>query len=451
MIPEPIKLAMKALNDDSYECYIVGGAVRDFLRGVSIHDFDLTTSALPNQTINSMTKAGFRTIIDSSSKYGTVVFMHPDFSEKIEITTFRGDGSYEDNRHPEGVCFGVSLKEDALRRDFTVNSLYMDKDENIIDPNNGQADIKAGIIRAVGDPKRRFEEDALRILRAVRFEAKTGFSIEKATFEAMIEAKALLHNISSERILSELIGIVTAPNGPCAIRNNLEIISEIIPELKLQKDFNQRTKHHDKTLLEHTLCALDQIPLGEDGKKDTSLSLAALLHDIGKPQAFTLDDNGVGHMKKHAMAGVVIVERIAHELKFSNSLKADVVKLVLYHDLFPPPDRISVKKYICKLGADFCKKLFVLQRADIYAHANYGRDRMMLLLKIESIYNQIMSGNPCLTIRDLAINGDSLAILGIDKGPKMGAILKDLLELVVIEKLKNDKDDLLRYVSENYL
>jgi len=450
MIPDYIKEAMTALNSASYDCYIVGGAVRDRIRGVAIHDYDLTTSALPKQTIDAMTKAGFKTIIDSSSVYGTVVFVRPGSHEKIEITTFRGDGEYEDSRHPDGVEFGVSLEEDALRRDFTINSLYMDSSERIIDPNNGMADLEAGLIRAIGDPVRRFEEDALRILRAVRFEAKTGFRIEENTWKAMVSCKSLLKNISSERIFTELTGIVTAPLGPDAIRDNLEVIGEIIPELLEQRGFDQKSKYHDRTLLEHTLAVLNGIPVDDDNTRKTSLAFAALLHDIGKPLVFVLDENGVGHMKRHAASGVNIVQRLSGELKLPNALRDEVEKLVLHHDTFPSPERKSVKRFISKLGPEFCRELFVLQKADISAHSKIGLERMDLLDSIVELYDQIMSEEPCLTIKDLCINGDDLASVGIPRSSVMGSILKDLTEQVIEENLKNDRDDLLGYVKENY-
>lgn len=451
MIPEYIRDAMAALNGASYECYIVGGAVRDRLREVPVHDYDLTTSALPNQTIEVMTKAGFKTIIDSSARFGTVVFIRPGSTEKIEITTFRGDGDYEDSRHPDEVLFGVSLEKDALRRDFTINSMYMDKDERIIDPNNGQQDINDGIIRAIGDPVRRFNEDALRILRAVRFQAKSGFKIEEKTHEAMIACKTLLHNISSERIFTELTGIVTAPEGSAAIRDNLEVIGEIIPELLLQKDFDQKSKYHDKTLLEHTLAVLDGIPLDNNGARDITFAYAALFHDIGKPEVFVIDEDGTGHMKKHAPAGVAIAKRIAAELKFPNSVRDDVLDLVLHHDSFAVPERKSVKRFMNKLGPEFCKKLFVLQRADIMAHSEFGRKRLELLESIMALYEEIMAESPCLSVKDLDITGDDLASLGVPRSPVMGDILKDVLDQVLEENLVNEKSALLEYVSGNYL
>ncbi len=451
MIPKYIRDAMTALNGASYECYIVGGAVRDTLRGVNIHDYDLTTSALPDQTVKAMTEAGFKTIIDSSAKYGTVVFIRPGQNEKIEITTFRGEGDYEDSRHPDEVLFGVSLEQDALRRDFTINSMYMDKDENIIDPNNGQQDIKDEVIRAIGDPVCRFKEDALRILRAVRFQAKTGFIIEENTHRAMIACKELLHNISSERIFAELTGIVTAPGGSAAIRDNLEVIGEIIPELLLQRGFDQKSRYHDKTLLEHTLAVLDGIPVESTGDRNTVLAYAALLHDIGKPEVFVVDEEGFGHMKKHAPAGVAIAQRIAAELKFPNNLRDEVKDLVLHHDSFAMPERKSVKRFINKLGPEFCKKLFVLQRADIMAHSEFGRKRLELLEGIVVLYEEIMAESPCLSIKELAITGDDLASLGVPRSPVMGDILKAVLEQVLEENIVNEKSALLEYVSEKYL
>ncbi|MCQ2515341.1 MAG: HD domain-containing protein [Saccharofermentans sp.] len=423
--------------------------MRDKLRGVKIHDFDLATSALPSQTIEVMNNAGFKTIIDSS-KYGTVVFKRRDDEAPIEITTFRGEDNYDDNRHPYNVDFGVDIKQDALRRDFTINSLYMDKDGNIADPNNGIEDINEGLIRAVGNPIRRFNEDALRILRAVRFQAKTGFTIEEETYNAMVLCKSLLGNISKERIFTELTGILTAPGGSSAIRDNLEIIGEIIPELLLQKDFDQKSKYHDKTLLEHTLSVLDGIPVEDSGVKKVEYAYAALLHDIGKPQTFVIDEDGVGHMKKHALSGVIITERIAEELRFSNELKSSVEKLVLYHDSFPAPERKSVMRFISKLSPEFCEKLFVLQRADIMAHSEIGQKRLELLDSIINVFAGIMNEPHCFSVKDLNISGDDLLEIGIPRSPLMGKILNDLLVQVIEERLSNNKEELKNYVQQKY-
>ena len=453
MIPGFIKKTLTVLTEAGYECYIVGGAVRDALRGVPVHDYDVTTSALPEQTKAAMEKAGFRTIIDSSAKYGTVVFIDPENeSDKIEITTFRSDNGYSDNRHPDEVRFSTSIAEDAARRDFTVNALYMDADGNITDPNGmGRADLQAKLIRAVGDPEARFREDALRILRAVRFEAQTGFAIEENTARAMKETKDLLKNISAERIFSEFAGIVTAAGGPTAVRHNLEVISVIIPELLIQDGFDQKSRYHDRDLLTHTLDVLDGVPLCEDGKKDTAIAIAALIHDIGKPSVFTVDENGAGHMKKHSIAGVKIAERIADELKFSNQLKHEVTELVLYHDSFPEPERKGVKIFASMFGFDLLEKLFVLQRADIEAHSPLGLGRLELLDRIMDVYQQIRQENPCMSIRQLAVSGDDLMKMGYPEGPMIGTILKDVLEKVMLEIIPNEYEDIICYVKGEYL
>ena len=451
MIPPYIKKALEALTDAGFESYIVGGAVRDTLRGVPVHDYDITTSAIPDQVAFIMERAGFKKIIDTSAKYGTVVFIDPEhISAKVEITTYRSDVGYTDGRHPDEVHFTSSLEEDAARRDFTVNSLYMDLNGNIVDPNGGEADIKNRIIRAVGDPTRRFQEDALRILRAVRFEAQTGFTIDEVTSLAMKENAKLLQNISAERIYSEFTRTVSAPNGPAAIRNNLEVVSQIIPELLIQKDFDQRTKYHDRDLLTHTLDVLAEIPLTGDGTKDIALSYAALLHDIGKPEVFTIDEDGVGHMKKHAIAGVKIAERVADELKFSNQLKHEVTELVLYHDSYPPADKKSVKLFVSMFGFDLSEKIFELMRADTAAHSPLGLPRLDSVKQIVALYNEIREENPCMTIRQLAVTGDDLLELGFPEGPLIGRILKDVLEKVITENLSNDRDDIVQYVLGSY-
>lgn len=451
MIPDYIRKTLEALRKAGFESYIVGGAVRDTLRGVSIHDYDITTPALPAQTTKAMEEAGFKLIIDSSAKYGTVVFTDPeDSSNKIEITTFRSDDDYSDNRHPGKVSFTSSLEDDAARRDFTVNSLYMDADGNIRDPNNGREDIRNGIIRSVGDPDERFKEDALRILRAVRFEAKTGFKIEENTSEAMRRCAPLLKNISAERLFSEMTSVVTACNGPAAIRHNLEVISVIIPELSLQDGFDQRSKYHDRDLLTHTLDVLAGIPAGEDGVKDTALSYGALLHDIGKPEMFTVDENGVGHMKKHNIAGSIIAQRVADELKFPNHLKEEVFALVLHHDLFPEPDRKSVRRFMVRIGVPFCEKLFELQKADVEAHSVYGIPRIERLKQIIKLYYEILEEEPCLSVKNLAIDGNDVIALGIGEGPQVGVVLDAVLSAVIDETVPNEREALLQYMQSQY-
>lgn len=451
MIPGYIRKTMTALTNAGYECYIVGGAVRDILRGVPVHDYDITTSAEPSETIRVMTDDGFRLIIDSSVRYGTAVFIDPsDKSSRIEITTFRTDSDYADSRHPDNVAFIGSLEEDAARRDFTVNSLYMDVNGCIADPNGGEADIRNKLIRAVGDPGKRFQEDALRILRAVRFESRTGFTIEEKTSEAMRKYRYLLKNISAERIFSEMTGIVTGINGSSAIRNNLEVISVIIPELLIQKDFDQRSKYHDRDLLTHTLDVLDEIPVGEDGKRDALLSYAAIFHDIGKPEVFTVDENGEGHMKKHAAAGVKIAERVCRELKTPLNFKQQLMELVMYHDSYPDATRKSVKRFIALLGYDMCDKLFILQKADVLAHSSIGLERLDTLAGIMEMYGQIRAEQPCLTVKDLRINGHDIMELGVPSGPKIGMILRDVLSLVIDEKLPNDKEAIMSFIKSEY-
>lgn len=452
IIPVHIKRVMDILKDAGYQVYIVGGAVRDYLRGVDINDYDLTTDAVPEMVASLMEGAGFKIIDNNSFKFGTVVVIDPDDNNaKAEITTFRSDLGYADARHPDEVLFARSIEEDAARRDFTVNALYMDADGDIKDPTGlGKMDIEAKLIRAVGDPATRFCEDALRILRAVRFEAQTGFGIEQETSLAMMGNAILLKKISAERIFAELTKTVTAPGGPRAIRDSLEVMSVIIPELAIQKGFDQRSKYHDRDLLTHTLDVLDGVPVNEDGLKDTSVAYAALLHDIGKPEVFTVDEFGFGHMKKHTVAGVKIAERVADELKFPKQLRHEVTEMVLYHDSFPPSDKKSVKLFISMFGFELTQKLFTLQRADILAHSELGMGRLTKLGEIMAVYDEIKEEDPCLTVRQLAISGRDILEMGYPEGPEVGKILSHVLDKVIAETLPNNKEDLLDYVKGTF-
>jgi|GEM_PF-818028 len=451
VLPSYIREILSALENAGYEAYVVGGAVRDFIRGTAIHDFDISSSALPEQTTEVMEALGYRKLDIRSDKFGTVVFISPDDnSERVEITSFRGEEGYEDCRHPDKISLGKTLEEDAARRDFTINALYMDKDGFIKDPMGGKADIEARVIRACGDPGKRFKEDALRILRAVRFEAKIGFALEERTREAAKNLACELKHISAERILVEMNGIVTGPFGPQAIRDNLEVIGAIIPELLLQKDFDQKSKYHDRSLLEHTLDTLSEIPLGEDGKRDLNLSWAALLHDIGKPEVFTLGEDGVGHMKGHSSAGKVIAQRIANELRMPCATGEEIVELVQLHDAFPDTTAKSARRFLSRYGEEFCRRLLILQRADILAHSEIGRQRIGIANEIERLYDEAVSEGVPLTAKALVVDGRDVISWGIPEGPEVGRVLHSILENVVDGTLPNDRGAIENYVRKFY-
>ncbi len=405
-IPEYCKEIMDMLQRRGYSVFVAGGAVRDLILGKEPHDYDMASSARPEEVIAAAEEEGYRTIIETGIKHGTVTLL--SHGQPIEITTFRTDGDYEDSRHPTNVEFSQDIEEDVKRRDFTMNALYLDRDGRVRDLVGGVEDIKNGIVRAVGDPVRRFSEDALRIMRALRFASVMDLKIDEKTSEAMILCKDLLRKISAERI-------------------NVDVLSVIIPELKEMEGFDQRSDYHDLDMLEHTLAVLENIPVDEQtGKRDLILSYAALLHDIGKPKAFTVDEDGKGHMKQHERIGYEITLDLAERLKFSNDLKKNVSELVLLHDEFVEPTREAVHKFMTE------------------------HSRIRQLEAIKAIRESLISDNIPLSVKDLAINGQDLIKLGFPEGPMIGSVLNDIFHEVVSGNLDNNCELIFTFVAEKY-
>ena len=327
--------------------------------------------------------------------------------------------------------------------------MYLDADGHVKDTVGGVADIKDRVIRAVGDPGLRFSEDALRIMRGLRFASVLGFDIDPDTRSAMLEKKDLLRAISAERIRTELTGVICGKDASRVIRENVDILSVIIPELKVMAGFDQRSDYHHLDLLEHTLCVLDNIPLGKDDRRDEALSYAALFHDIGKPATFTVDADGKGHMKGHPKYSASIALDVADKLKFSNDLRDRVGHLVRLHDTFVKPDKRSVHRFMCKYPSDLLDQLEILQRADIIAHSPKGRKRMDTLRDISKIRRELIEEDVPLSVKDLAINGNDLIGLGVAPGPRMGEILDDLLKRVIAGDIKNNCEELVTIVRES--
>jgi len=447
-IPDYCKKALALLNDAGYEAYVVGGAVRDLVMGKDPHDFDVTTSATPDEVIAVMDKAGVR-YIPTGIKHGTVtVLTGSDNTEQVEITTFRVDGSYTDMRHPDKVDFTRSIDEDVRRRDFTVNSMYLDREGNITDITGGLDDISSGLIRAVGDGNRRFTEDALRIMRGLRLAAETGFKIEQDTMAAMVDNASLLDNIAGERISVELDRLVTAPYATGIIRQSVPVLKVIIPEIEDCQGFDQMTRYHDRDVLEHTLAVLDGIPLDENGKRDTSLALAALLHDIAKPKTFFVDSRGAGHMKGHPAEGAAIADRFLKSLKYSKAVHDEVVRLVAYHDYYIIPARTTVHRLLSNCGPGFFRKLIVLQRADIMAHSKLGQDRLVKLEETIRIADELDERGAVYKVSDLEISGKDILDLGVPAGTGVGKILDRLFDEYVDGRLPNVREALIKRATE---
>ncbi len=435
-IPGYCRTILTLLGDAGYECYVVGGAVRDFVTGKVPSDYDLTTSAMPDEIVSVLDSNGIRTV-PTGIRHGTVTAVVD--GNPVEITTYRIDGSYQDHRRPDHVDFSRNIEEDVRRRDFTMNSLYLDKEGNVIDLTGGLDDIRNGLIRAVGDPSLRFKEDALRIMRGLRFAAVTGFDIESRTCEAMTESAHLLSEIAAERISAEFCGLMTAPYAAKVIRSSVPILKVIIPELEECEAFDQKSPYHDKDVLEHTLDVLDNLPRDEEGRRDLPLALAALFHDIAKPRCLRTD----GHMKDHPLIGSMIAERVLKDLCCRTSLISETARLVRYHDRYASPDRISVHRFMCECGKEFVKKLAVLQKADILAHSEKGRQRLELLNRLISIGRELSAEGAAFSVSELKVGGNDIAEAGVSPGPEIGLVLSRLMEDHINDIVPNTREELL--------
>ncbi len=439
-IPGYVSNILRILTSSGYKAYVAGGAVRDIVLGKTPHDYDIATSAQPSDTIRVFRESGIG-FFDNAAKHGTVTAITEEGN--VEVTTFREDGAYSDMRRPDEVIFKTSIEDDVRRRDFTINAMYMDSEGKIFDPEGGEKDCELGLIRAVGDPLERFREDALRILRALRFCSKLGFEIEEATLAAMESCAPEIKTISGERIAAELEKIVTGRYAAKAIRTGWKIMSVIIPEIEICRGFDQRSSFHDRDVLEHILDVLDAIPYTDEEGRDPEIAMAALFHDLGKPSSFKIGDNGEGHMKGHPEVSAKIAERVLTELRFPKQYVSDVCLLVELHDVYTRTDRIEVHKFMSRYPDEILRKLVILQRADIHAHSPLGRKRIKRLDELIAIAEDLKASGAVFDIKELAIGGNDIISLGVGKGPKVGEILALVFNSYLEEKCENTRDSLL--------
>jgi len=442
-LPDKVDYILNILNKNGFEAFIVGGCVRDSLLDKNPNDWDITTNALPKITAQLFEENNNR-VIETGLKHGTVTVIIDE--EMFEITTYRIDGKYLDNRRPKNVKFTLSLEEDLKRRDFTVNALAYNTSVGLIDNNEGIKDLKCKTIRCVGKADKRFHEDALRMLRAVRFACQLDFKLDKDILDSLIKNNNLLKNISDERIRDELKKILISNYPSRGIRLLIEynLMKHIIPELYDCKDFNQHNKHHDKDVLEHTLCVLENTP----PKLETRL--AALLHDIAKPKVFTYGDDGQGHFYMHNVVGANMSREILKRLKFDNKIIDKVYILIKKHlIMFRNMDEYTIKKYMRKIGIENLNDLFNLQLADLEGSAPEYMD-YDIVLSLKKRCQKIIDEKHPLFIRDLDINGNDLINLGISRGKTIGIILKELLDEVLKNPKLNQREKLIRIVREKY-
>lgn len=437
-LPEKVKYIIDTITQAGYEAYIVGGCVRDAILGRTPEDWDITTSAKPEQV-----KELFRRTIDTGIQHGTVTIMLE--KEGFEVTTYRIDGKYEDSRHPKEVTFTPNLEEDLKRRDFTINAMAYNEEAGLIDLYGGIKDIEKKMIRCVGNARERFGEDALRIMRAVRFSAQLGYSIEEGTREAIKELAPNLKNISAERIQVELIKLLVSPH-PDYLREayHTGITAVILPEFDACMKTEQNHPHHKYTVGEHILHSLLEI------EPQKHLRLAMLLHDIGKPATITCDEKGIHHFHDHAIVGENMTKDILRRLRFDNDTIYKVTKLVRFHDYgnSVEPDMRKVRRAVHKIGEDIFPYLFPVKYADIYAQSEYKREeKVRILEQWQQLYGEIQEQNQCVSLKTMAVTGSDLIGAGMKPGKEVGEMLNILLDMVLETPENNTKDFLMQEVK----
>ena len=430
LIPEYVQKVLVALEQAGYEAWCVGGCVRDSLLGRYPDDWDVTTSALPEETMAVFDGHA----IPTGLQHGTVTVRCDHRS--VEVTTYRVDGAYLDHRRPDSVTFTRSLEEDLQRRDFTVNAMAMGLRGEVKDPFGGQEDLQAGVLRCVGDPDRRFGEDALRILRGLRFASVLGFLIDPETSESIHRNRELLNEIAAERIQIELMKLLCGPFAPRILREYPDVIGVFWPEILPMVGFDQRNYHHCYDVWEHTLHALEATP------QDAVLRCAVLLHDVGKPKCFTVDAAGVGHFYGHGTVSLDFADNMLRRLKCSNEFRETVVRLVEWHDRMIPVNEKGVRKALRRLGETDLRRLIAVKRADNFGQAPEFRGRQQELDEGEAIMEQLLKDDACFSLKQMVVNGHDIIQLGIT-GPLIGQTLNELLDEIVNGTLPNEREPLL--------
>lgn len=439
MIDAPISVMkiIETLEQAGFEAYAVGGCVRDSLLGRNPSDWDITTSAHPEQL-----KTLFSHTIDTGIQHGTVTVMLEHVG--YEVTTYRIDGEYEDSRHPKEVIFTPLLTEDLKRRDFTINAMAWNPREGIIDEFGGMEDLDEGIIRCVGSPEERFSEDALRMMRAVRFSAQLGYEIEPATKAAIRKLAPNLNHVSAERIQVELVKLVESMH-PDYLRVAYEtgITRVVLPEFDLCMETEQHNPHHCYTVGEHILHSMLAV------SSNRYLRLAMLLHDIAKPEKKKTDEQGIDHFHGHQEASEQMAKVILRRLKFDNETIRIVSRLIGFHDYRFPAERRSVRRAVWKVGEDLFPMLLQVKEADTMAQSLYEREeKLEWIAKVEKLYREILKDRECLSLKDLAVTGRDLIRAGCAPGPELGRILNEMLQDVLEHPEHNNKEYLLQSIRQ---
>lgn len=472
-LPQAVKEIINRLEQLGFEAYAVGGCVRDTMLHRVPGDWDITTSAKPEQV-----KAAFSRTIDTGIEHGTVTVMKNHIG--YEVTTYRIDGEYEDNRHPNQVEFTSNLLLDLERRDFTINAMAYNERQGLVDAFDGIEDLKNRMIRCVGDPGQRFDEDALRMLRAVRFSGQLGFSIEEKTREAIIERSAFLKKISAERIRVELTKLmVSKDSGQIREAVKTGMTAVFLPELDQMMEVEQCNPHHIATVGEHSIhsmeimnsffwketedweenripdavCDVAQDIAGKCSEKQHQiLCLTMLLHDVAKPVCMTKDENGIGHFYGHPAKSAKMAGQIMKRLTFDNDTIHAVVHLIRYHDEQIVPAPKPVRRAVSRIGKEWMELLFLVQFSDILAqNPSTFSEKFDRVLEVKKVYEQVLVDEAPLSIKELAVTGRDIIALGVSPGPRMGEILRGLLEEVLEEPSINTKEQLLDLVKDKFL
>mgnify|MGYP003292056001 CR=1 FL=1 len=435
-LPEYVDVVLEKLNSDGFEAFAVGGCVRDSILGIAPKDYDVTTNATPEQIKRCF--SGFRTI-DTGIEFGTVTVISDGFP--IEVTTYRIDGEYNDNRRPDSVEFTSDLSEDLRRRDFTINAMAFNKKTGIIDLYGGKADLSERVIRAIGEPVERFNEDGLRIMRALRFASCYNFSIESGTAEAIHSKACLLENIAKERIAIEFNKFICG-NCESLLREYNDVFSILIPEIKKCIGFEQRTKYHNRDVYEHIITTVSA------SEPIKHLRLAMLLHDIGKPDYFTIDEKGQGHFKGHAVGSCQIAEKFLKTYRYDNETAHKVIELIKNHDIVIENNEKQIKRYLNRFGVELFYDIIDVHIADDTGKSPDFQHRIEVYKEVKDTVKRIISENECFSFKDLAVNGNDMTELGY-KGKAIGDILSHLLDKVIDGEIPNEKEILINEAKKN--
>lgn len=433
-IPPEVDSILQILTENGFDAVAVGGCVRDGLLGKTPKDWDVATSAVPEETKRAL--AGYK-IFETGLKHGTLTVLFG--AMPIEVTTYRVDGTYSDGRRPDRVTFTRLLKEDLSRRDFTINAMALRRDGVLVDEFGGQKDLSQKIVRCVGDPDRRFREDGLRILRALRFASALDFTIDADTSRSLKENRAMLDGIAKERIRTEFVQLLCGPGAERILGEYREVVARFIPEIAASFGFAQNNPHHIYDVWEHTLKTVSAVA------PNPILRVTMLLHDLGKSFCYTEDKNGIRHFYGHATRSAELAEAILRRLRFDRRTAETITLLVRRHDLSLPDDERILKRRLNLLGEENLRRLLQVRAADTLAKSPQDREKLVLLERTKQTLERILDERQCFSLKELAVSGGDLIAAGVPEGAELGKALDALLGAVIDGECPNERDALLEF------